>query len=462
MSGSSRVETKDAFPREITSRSLPAIRTVRSSRFARILARWLVLLLIVMFVALLLLPWQQSVRGTGRVVAYTPLERQFEIKTLIKGQLTRWEPGVIENAFVKKGTPLAQIEDVDPEYERRLIQKLDFANLKVRTAQEMVATMTDQLDTNRDYRDQLLEIAGQQIRASELDLESTIQTQRAAEADLDFKRANFEREKELFNSSQGQLTSQLEFQKSNQEFLMAEAKYEAAKVELESSRTKLAEARLKRDATDQETRAKIQETEAKLQKANTDLLIYNKEVVEAETDLSRYRQSKVIVAPRSGYIFKLHVNQEGQPVKEGDPLLTLIPDTQTPAVALYIDGNDLPLVELGSPVRLQFEGYPAVQFTPGWPGAAIGTFGGRVEIIDSTDDGQGRFRVVVLPDPNDTPWPADRFTRQGVRVNGWILLRSVPLWYELWRQMNGFPPLFSNDAAKDDFGSGKAKPVLPK
>jgi hypothetical protein len=125
-------------------------------------------------------------------------------------------------------------------------------------------------------------------------------------------------------------------------------------------------------------------------------------------------------------------------VKAGDGLLVIVPDTEDRAVELWIAGNDMPLLSDGRPVRLQFEGWPAVQFT-GWPSVAVGTFGGHVALIDSTDDGSGRFRILVRPDTNE-PWPTGLYLRQGVRVNGWVLLDSVKLGYELWRRFNGFPP----------------------
>ena len=72
-------------------------------------------------------------------------------------------------------------------------------------------------------------------------------------------------------------------------------------------------------------------------------------------------------------------------------------------------------------------------------GGAAGTFGGEVALIDSADDGSGRFRILVTPD-KDEPWPTGMYLRQGVRVNGWVLLDQVKLGYELWRRFNGFPP----------------------
>jgi membrane fusion protein, adhesin transport system len=77
-----------------------------------------------------------------------------------------------------------------------------------------------------------------------------------------------------------------------------------------------------------------------------------------------------------------------------------------------------------------------------------------VAFVDATDDGQGKFRVVVIPnDPED--WPSKQFLRQGTRANGWILLNRVSLGYELWRQFNGFPPSWPTAPANEK-GDGKA------
>jgi hypothetical protein len=121
-----------------------------------------------------------------------------------------------------------------------------------------------------------------------------------------------------------------------------------------------------------------------------------------------------------------------------------VPKTSSPAVQVWVAGNDAPLINPGRHVRLQFEGWPAVQFS-GWPSVAVGTFGGEVALVDPTDDGMGKFRVVVVPDPDEPPWPEYPQLRQGVRAYSWVLLDQVPLGYEVWRRMNGFPPAFNSE-----------------
>ena len=130
---------------------------------------------------------------------------------------------------------------------------------------------------------------------------------------------------------------------------------------------------------------------------------------------------------------------------------------------MKVSGNDMPLIQEGDKVRLQFEGWPAVQFV-GWPSVAVGTFGGKVSRVFPTDDGKGNFRILISPDDNaeiDNGWPNDRYLRQGVRANGWVLLNEVPLGYEIWRQLNGFPPTVAEEEPnKKDKKGGKVK--LPK
>lgn len=148
------------------------------------------------------------------------------------------------------------------------------------------------------------------------------------------------------------------------------------------------------------------------------------------------QQTQLIKAQAAGIILKRLTGQESVVVKDGDVLAQIIPKTQSRAVELWIDGNDIAFVRVHQKARLQFEGWPAIQFR-GWPQIAVGTFGGTVSFIDPTDNGLGLFRAVIIP---DEPWPNTMYLRQGVRVHGWVQLGEVPLWYELWRQYNGFPP----------------------
>jgi adhesin transport system membrane fusion protein len=139
-------------------------------------------------------------------------------------------------------------------------------------------------------------------------------------------------------------------------------------------------------------------------------------------------------------------------VKAGQQLALIVPQTANRAVELTVSGNDAPLLAVGRRVRLQFEGWPAVQFS-GWPSVAVGTFGGTIGVIDPGAGADGTVRIIVFPEQGEE-WPDAHYLRQGVRVVGWVLLDSVKLGWELWRQFNGFPPTLKNGAAVPYTGHG--------
>jgi RND family efflux transporter MFP subunit len=163
------------------------------------------------------------------------------------------------------------------------------------------------------------------------------------------------------------------------------------------------------------------------------------ELAESETKLSR-QENQIIYAPKDGVILRVLAGNNATMVKAGDKIATFAPDLNDPAVELYISSNDIPLIYPGRKVRLQFEGWPAIQFS-GWPSLAIGTFGGVVTAVDSSVSENSKFRVIIKKAPDEN-WPDQKFLRHGTKSYGWILLNQVQLGYEVWRQINSFPPEF--------------------
>lgn len=161
------------------------------------------------------------------------------------------------------------------------------------------------------------------------------------------------------------------------------------------------------------------------------------DLAKVEVRLSR-QGAQLVTAPVKARVQRRMAGEGTVQVKSGDNLAVLVPETDSRAVELRIDGNDIPLIHKGDEVRLQFEGWPALQFS-GWPSVAIGTFPGVVSVVDTADSGDGRFRVIITP-ARRQDWPDGPYLRQGARAQGWVLLRQVRLGFELWRRFNGFPP----------------------
>lgn len=228
-------------------------------------------------------------------------------------------------------------------------------------------------------------------------------------------------------------------------------KYEAAKAATETSMLNLTrqEKLLKQGLTSQR---KYEKSRIDYKKLLASEATAAANLAGAEVKLSR-QQNQIVTVPRDGTILNIYHGSGSVFVKEGDVLAAFVPDSVKPAVEIFIDGNDLPLVYPGRHVRLQFEGWPAVQFA-GWPSVAIGTFGGVVQNVDQSATLKGKFRVIIVPD-EDESWPDQKYLRQGARVYGWILLNTVRLGYEVWRQFNGFPAAL--DAPPADINRIKKK-----
>ncbi|MFY7787401.1 MAG: biotin attachment protein, partial [Thermoflexibacteraceae bacterium] len=139
----------------------------------------------------------------------------------------------------------------------------------------------------------------------------------------------------------------------------------------------------------------------------------------------------------------------GEVIKEGDAVVSIMPDSPQIAVELYVKAMDVPLLSLGRHARIEFDGWPAIQFS-GWPSIAVGTFGGEVAVIDQVDSKEGKYRILIKPDETDDAWP-ERL-RQGSGARGWVMLDDVQVWFEIWRQLNGFPPTLQNQPDDLHFG----------
>lgn len=168
----------------------------------------------------------------------------------------------------------------------------------------------------------------------------------------------------------------------------------------------------------------------------------------ARLSVNRQRQAEQLIrAPRAGRIMRVEAGGSATMIKAGDLLATFVPDAAERVVELYVDGRDIPLIHIGRRVRLEFEGWPAIQFS-GWPSVARGLFDGRVSAIDVSASPNGLFRILVEPAPDRPPWPAEPAIRLGAKVQGWVLMDTVKVWFELWRLLNDFPLQFTRPDAR--------------
>jgi adhesin transport system membrane fusion protein len=425
---------------------LPALRLVRSPWAARAIAAVMMGLLLLFAISLVVVPWQQSVSGHGRVIAWSPVERQQRLEAPVDGRIARVQ--VLEGQSVAGGEVVFEISDVDPRFLERLGSEQQLVQLRLSAAESRQSSVADRIAALQQSREMALAAADARVDMARERVRQAEQAVVAAEAARQTADVNMPRIAELagkgLRSARDRELAELDVTRARAEEMRAQAAATAARSEVDSL---LAE----RSRIDKDTQAAINDARAQEQVARAEVVSASTEMVRLETRIAR-QQTQSVTAPRDAVVFRV-LAQEGQLVKQGDSLAELVPQTTARAVEMWVDGNDAPLITEGRTVRLQFEGWPALQFT-GWPKAARGTFPGQVAFVDAHDDGHGRFRVVVVPTP-DEPWPDGSILRQGVRANGWVLLEQVTVGYELWRRLNAFPPSLKQAPVPGDHGVDK-------
>lgn len=418
--------------------SMSSVTQAYTPRAVHAVARRIGWIILLIFTALALAPWVQTVPGTGQVVASAALERTQPIEAPIKGRLLEWH--VVEGQQVNKDDLIAIIGDNDPAYLKRLSQAQTAAEQSLESAQAEVVAAKVERAAWVEARERAIAAAEARVKEAEQKVIAKRRGLEAARAGDKAARLNLKRRTTLENKGL----------RSRRDLELATLKRAKTRTDVAKARADLAAAEATVLAKQSDRSEKAAEADAKIAKIDAGIAKAQAGVAKAKAELAKAsvavaRQERgVLKAPRNGVIMRLLVQADTELVKMGDPVALLVPEAGQPAVEVWLDGNDAPLVENGRPVRLQFEGWPAFQFS-GWPNAGMGTYGGRVAYVDATSTKSGKFRVLVHPDPNDAPWPPPSRLRQGARVNGWVLLNEVRLGYEVWRQLNGFPPLPVSD-----------------
>lgn len=420
-------------------------RLLNASDAQRSFARWLAALLAIGLVALFL-PWQQYISGEGLVSALRPQDRVQTVQSVIAGRIEEWY--VQEGAFVTRGTPLLRISEVKESYlDPRTVQRIgEQVSAKEAGISAKLAT-ADALQRQILAQESSLALKLEQTRNKLLQAEFAVQKDSAgyeqALVDSAIAGDQARRAELMYKDGVESLNRYQGFVRTRQG---ADAKVVEKRNELSKARNELLNARIELKAVQADYDEKMAKAESERQKTLADVQETRAEVAKLRQTYASLEQRQGfyrITAPQDGIVQRAIRQGIGETIKEGEAVVRIVPAAPSSAVELYVSGNDVPLLSRGRAVRLQFEGWPALQFV-GWPRVAVGTFGGIVAAVDAVESRGGKFRVLVTPDPAGTPWPAQ--LRMGTRVYGWALLDTVRVWYELWRQLNGFPPSLTKSA----------------
>jgi len=390
---------------------LYSLRSLDTPMAGKLLLRWLIGIGFI-FLIVLFLPWQQNIRGTGKVTALSPGNRPQTIETVIAGRIQNWK--VQEGQFVNKRDTIAIISEVkekyfDPQMLSRLREvivakenSLQSKDLKARALKRQIKALREGMRTKMNQAKAKLE---------------------AEHVRFDNAKNQFDRNKTLFDAGNIPLTK---YQDIEYKYQAAEADYINAEIEIDRVEAEYLDKINKAESDLNNTLAEQFDTEADIAKLRNELV--NMEI---------RSQQYFILAPQSGFVVKATQAGIGETIKEGEPVCTIMPQSDDLAVEMHVKAMDVPLISKGRIVRIEFDGFPALQFS-GWPSISVGSFGGIVEVIDYVNSKPGEFRILVIPDKEDDSWPKQ--IRNGSGIHGWVMLDSVSVWYEIWRQLNGFPP----------------------
>jgi multidrug resistance efflux pump len=426
---------------EATSKEYSAYKAIYSvdteSRIKNIFLGLFILLLIILFV-----PWTQNINTSGVVTTQYQEQRPQQINSIIPGKIIKW--WVKEGDFVQKGDTIVELADTKDDYlDPRLIertndqliakkQKVDFYDTKISNINgQLIAIEAGFKLKEASIRNKIQQlerkilIDSAELAAAKIDLEvGTNQFNRAGKMLNDgiISLVDYERRTQSFNKAKAG------FQEKQQKFLNTKQDVLIARIELNT---------LKQDVND-----KLFKLKGEIASSNTEKSTVIAEVAKNENELSNYRirgSQKWLLAPQTGQIIKAKKAGINEIVKEGEMIVEIVPNVFLYAVELFVKPMDLALLNKGQDVRLQFDGYPAIVFT-GWPNSSYGTFAGKISAIETNRNESGKFRVLIVPDQTEKKWPTN--LKIGTGVKGFALLNDVPIWYELWRQLNGFPPDF--------------------
>ena len=420
-------------------RSWEAVQIPERLRFSSRLAVWLVLafVLIIAFV-----PWTQTITVTGQLSAYTPYERPQDIEAQITGRIQKWH--ILEGVRVKKGDIILELDDYDPSFmSPDLLKVLEQRKKALEDTRKAALARADQLDQRIQEMQNLVKAAvpsaGARVVEAENKIREARQKMEGARIAVETAELNLDRHKQLAEKG---LVSQRELELSIQNAIGTKAELSAAQAALQGAEQGMKALSLGRDQISAEVLQRLYEAQAARDAAFAEAARASDQLADVslrQSNAIQRRNASRILAPTDGTVVSMTQAGVGETVRPGEKLVRISPTSTDKAIEMVADGLDAPLLNVGRKVRILFYGIPAIPL-PAWPELMAGTYGGVIKVIDQVDDGKGNFRFWVVPDPDERPWPPQEHVRQGTKAMGWVILNRVPLWYEIWRRFNLFPP----------------------
>lgn len=414
----------------------------------------IIILFCIVMVLVLFLPWTQNIKGGGNVTTLKPDQRPQTIHSVIGGRIEKWY--VKEGDFVNKGDTILFISEIkedylDPNLVENTGQQVNAKRMALESYDGKVGALETQIGSLQKEQGLKREQAENKIKQAVLKVKSDSMDLAAVRTQLRIAETQFNRAVNLNKEGLKPLTDveekRLKLQESEAKIITQENKLLAAKNDLLNAKVEI-------------NRLSAEYAE-KISKANSDKYTALSSQYDTEAQVNKLQNQYVnysirnglyyIKAPQSGYVNKAIQAGLGETIKEGTPIVSIMPSGYEIAVETYVEPVDLPLIHRGEKIRVWFDGWPTIVFS-GWPGISYGTFGGRVVAIENFISPNGKYRILVAPDKDEQEWPKQLSIGAGAQTVA--LLNTVPVWYEIWRTLNGFPPNYYQpkgaDGAKDN------------
>ncbi|MEH6705636.1 HlyD family secretion protein [Galbibacter orientalis] len=393
-------------------------------------------------VLVLFLPWTQNIKGSGFVTTLKPGQRPQAVHAIIGGRIEAWY--VQEGDFVKKGDTILHISETKSEYfDPNLVEN---TGIQVKAKESAVVSYTakvealaQQINAIKRERQLKLKQAGNKLKQSRLKVKSDSIDLEAVKTQLSIAETQYERAFKLNDEGLKPMTyveekkvklQQMQAKIVTQENKLLTSENELINSEMELTRLEASYAeKLAKAASDRQTALSTQfDTESQVSKLRSQYTSY------------QIRNGMYyITAPQAGYVNRALQSGLGETIKEGASVVSIMPSDFEIAVESYVEPMDYPLINTGEKVRIWFDGWPTIVFS-GWPGVSYGTFGGVIVAKENFISANGKYRVLIAPDPEEKTWP--NLLSIGAGAQTLALLDTVPIWFEIWRTLNGFPPNF--------------------
>jgi multidrug efflux pump subunit AcrA (membrane-fusion protein) len=398
----------------------------------------------------LLLPWTQNIQTKGLVTTRFQENRPQQIQSPIAGKIVKWY--VKEGDIVKKGDTILFLSEIKETYlDPNLIQRtqeqalakkgnIDFYQDKATASKIQIGA----IEQGRKLKIELLKNKLNQLKSK---LNAELAEQEAIQTEFNFSLDQRNRQKKMLDEG---LVSQTQFQQRELVYQNAQAKQLIIENKILQTRQEISNNQVEQNSAIQEYLEKIQKAEGDRLSSLSEANVSRADAAKLENQVANYTIRNgmyIVTAPQDGQIVQAKKSGIGEIVKEGESVTLVVPyQNNNYAVEMFVRPVDLPLIDENQKVRFLFDGFPAIVFS-GWPKGSYGTFGGKIIAYENSISDNGMFRVIVVEDAEDRKWPKQ--IKVGTGAQSIVLLKTVPIWYELWRNINGFPPdYYKSDSKK--------------